>query len=66
MSIKKVQLNRIPVVSCKAPEKQIPVPSSEFEKLNRSCQQQFEERKARQNLVKENAAKYHAGSNYIQ
>lgn len=47
--IKKVELHRVPVVTCKKPTECIPVPSSELEKISRSCQKKSKERNARHN-----------------
>lgn len=60
--IKKAELHRVPVVTCKKPTEYIQVPSSELEKISRSCQKKSEERNVRHNEGLESAEKFHVGN----
>ena len=60
--IKKVELHRVPVVTYKKTTECIPLPSSELEKISRSCQKKSVERNARHNEGLESAEKFHVGN----
>lgn len=60
MAIKKVKLNRVPVVSIQPPVERIAVPSSHMEELGRSMKQKVQQNEARRAAGIEAAGRYTA------
>lgn len=60
MAIKKVKLNRVPVVSVRPPEERIAVPSSHMEALGRSMKQKIQQNEVRRAAGMESAGRYMA------
>lgn len=59
MSIKKVELKRIPVVTVKEPVRRVAIPSSHMEMLRRSIEDKCEQNKLRYIKGYESASKFH-------
>ena len=60
MAIKKVQLNRVPVVTKRAPVERIPIPRSQKEALARSTGEKIQQNETRRAAGMEAAGRYTA------
>lgn len=60
MAIKKVKLNRVPVVSVRPPVDRVAVPSSHMEALARSMKQKIQQNEVRRAAGMEAAGRYMA------